>query len=336
MRKATLGIPLLATLALAACGGGGSAPTAGQPKAEGSSEVVARFGSKKLTLADLNRQLENQPITRARLTDLQRKKDFLNNVIRFELLAEEAARRGLDKDPEVQEAMRRVMVQKLTQQQFEGLQISISEEDARAYYEANIHDFVKPERIRLSHIFFSAPKGDPSRNRIRAEAERALEELRRKDKEAFSDLARRRSDDERSKRAGGDLSFRTRDELKEMWGEEFADAAFALKTVGQFADLVVTDKGFHIVKLLGRQEGVERSFEQVRAQIENRLQREKKTQAFEDFVQQLWTKANPQIDEAVLDKLEGGKQPVEVFSLDNKAAPLGRPTPSQVTPAKAE
>lgn len=326
MRNATLGITLLATLALAACGGGGSTPRAGDTGAEGSSEVVARFGSKKITLADLNRQLENQPLTRARLTDPQRKKDFLNNVIRFELLAQEAERRGLDKDPEVLEAMRRVMVQKLTQQQFNDLQISITEEDARAYYEANIHDFVKPERVRLSHVFFSAPKGDPSRNRIRAEAERALAELRGKDRDAFSELARKRSDDERSKRAGGDLSFRTRDELKEMWGEEFANAAFALKTVGQFADLVVTDKGFHVVKLLGRQEGVERTFEQVRAQIESRLQREKKTQAFEEFVQQLWDRANPQIDEAVLEKLEVGKQPVEIFSLDNAPTPsIGKP-----------
>lgn len=326
MRNATLGITLLATLALAACGGGGSTPRAGDTGAEGSSEVVARFGSKKITLADLNRQLENQPLTRARLTDPQRRKDFLNNVIRFELLAQEAERRGLDKDPEVLEAMRRVMVQKLTQQQFNDLQISITEEDARAYYETNIHDFVKPERVRLSHIFFSAPKGDPSRNRIRAEAERALAELRGKDRDAFSELARKRSDDERSKRAGGDLSFRTRDELKEMWGEEFANAAFALKTVGQFADLVVTDKGFHVVKLLGRQEGVERTFEQVRAQIESRLQREKKTQAFEEFVQQLWDRANPQIDEAVLEKLEVGKQPVEIFSLDNAPTPsIGKP-----------
>jgi len=333
MKNATLGITLTAALALASCGGTEtSTPRASEPRPEGSTEVVATIGSRKITLGDLDRQLQTQPITRSRLTDLQRKKDFLDNVIRFELLADEAMRRGLDKDPEVLEAMRRVMVQKLTQQQFGELEVAVTEEDARAFYEANRNDYVKPERVRLSHIFFSAPKGESRRNQVRAEAERALADLRRKDRDAFSDLAKKRSDDNRSKRAGGDLSFRTRAELEELWGEEFAAAGFALKTIGQFADLVVTDQGFHIVKLLGRQEGQERSFETVRTQIENRLQREKKTQAFEAFVQELWEKANPRIDEAVLDKLEGGRPPVEPVPLG------GQPVPSQpsAVPAKSQ
>lgn len=322
MKKASLGI--LTSVLLASCGGGSDAPGS-TAASEGSSEVVATVGSRKITLGELEEQLKSQPFTLARLTDLERKKEFLENRIRFELLAQEAERRGLDKSPEVREAMRRMMVQKLTQEELGDKEVPVSEEEARAFYEQNIHDYVKPERLRLSHIFFKAPKGDSSRHRVRAEAERALAEVRRKgDRETFSELAKTRSDDKRSKRAGGDLSFRTQKEYEEMWGEEFARVGFSLKSVGQIADLVVTDEGFHIVKLLGRQEALERSFESVREGIENRLEREKKTKAFEAFVEELREKANPRVYEDVLAKLEGGSQP-----------PGGEGKPTAI-PAKAE
>lgn len=331
MKKAIL---VGAALALTSCGGQGGSGGASDAGADTktNSEVVATVGARKITLADLEKQLDAQPITRSRLTDLERKKEFVDNAVRFELLAQEAERRGLDKNPEVREAMRRVMVQKLTQDLFVDLEIQISEEDARAFYEENIHDYVKPERVRLSHIFFEAPQGDAKRNRVRAEAERALANLRSKDREAFSSFAKERSDDNRSKRAGGDLSFRTQKELGEMWGEEFARAAFALNSVGQFAELVATDKGFHIVKLLGRQDAVERSFESMRATIENRLERERKSKAFEEFVEGLREKAQPRVDEEVLAKLEGAQNIPEIPPMGGRPIPA-KPAP---TPAKAE
>lgn len=334
MKKATLGISLGAAIALASCSGGSGGASGTAPAAsEGSTEVVATIGSQTITLGDLEAQLAKQPITKARLTDLERKKEFVENMIRYELLAQEAERRGLGESPEVREAMRRVMVQKLTQEEIGEKETPVSEEEARAFYEENLHDFVKPERARLSHVFFEAPKGDAKRNRVRAEAERALAEVRKGDRSVFSELAKKRSDDNRSKRAGGDLSFRTQEEYAKMWGEEFARAGFSLTTVGQIAELVVTDGGFHIVKLLGRQDAMERSFESVRQSIENRLEREKKTQAFEAFVESLREKASPKVNEDVLAKLEGGTQIPGAMPLDG-----GRPSPAKPAPvpAKAE
>lgn len=334
MKKATIGVSLGAALALFACsgGGGGSGSPAAEVKPTDNTEVVATVGNQKITLGELERQLEVQPITRSRLTDMERKREFVDNVVRFELLAQEAQRRGIDKKPQVQDAMRRAMVQLLSEDLFGDLEVEISEEEAREFYEKNIHDYVKPERRRLSHIFFEAPQGDAKRNRVRAEAERALRDLRTKDRDAFSAFAKERSDDNRSKRAGGDLSFRSQKDFEQMWGEEFALAAFSLTSVGQFAELVATEKGFHIVKLLGKQDGLERSFEMVRANIENRLEREKKTQAFEAFIEELREKANPSVDEEVLAKLEGGPRSPDVMPTGGQPGGA-RPAP---TPAKAE
>lgn len=305
----SLTIAAVAILGITACGKSPSGPAEAPPEKTG--PVVAVVGDTSITLGDLDKKLEPQPITRTRLTSLERKKEFLDNVIRFELLAQEASRMGLEKDPDVQEAMKRMMVQKLSQVQFENKEDEpVSEEEARAFYQENVHDYVKEERVRVAHVFFAAPKDDPTRPRIRGEAGKALAEVRQKegakDRLAFSQLAKTRSDDEGSKRAGGDLSFRTRKELEEAWGPQVANAVFSLKSAGDFAPLVESEKGFHILKMTGHQPPLERTFESVRAQIENRLTREKKTKAFEAFVEDLKGKTKIRVDEEALDKLEGG------------------------------
>jgi peptidyl-prolyl cis-trans isomerase C len=103
-------ILLLAALVLA-CSKGETA--AGAPGAR-QGPVLARGGGIAVTEADFRAKLAEQS-TFARAYDgtLERKKDLLETVIRFELLAKEAEDQGLDKDPEVRAALRRLMVQKL-------------------------------------------------------------------------------------------------------------------------------------------------------------------------------------------------------------------------------
>lgn len=335
----SLALSLVAALVLAACGGS-SSPSGGSQPATASGPVVAKVGDRVFTLGELDAQLETQPITRSRLINQERKREFVDNLIRFELLAQEAKRQGLDKDPDVQEATKRAMVQKLTQTRFSDEEAPVTEEEARAFYQEHIHDYVKPERVRASHIFFEAPRGDVNRNRVRAEAERSLAELRRKeaerDRTAFSQLAKTRSDDGSSKRAGGDLSFRTEEELSEMWGADVAKAAFALSNVGDFAPLIETDRGFHVLKLTGRQAALDRPFESVRNQIENRLSREKMTQAFEDFVASLEDKTQIMVDEEVLEQLEGGIKPVQGLPLGGASRPDAVPSGQQAQPIPAK
>ena len=67
----------------------------------------------------------------------------------------------------------------------------------------------------------------------------------------FADLARRFSAEPRSARRGGDLGFmRSTARLDPA----FREAAFALDAVGDMSDVVTTRFGFHLIKLLERQE----------------------------------------------------------------------------------
>ena len=56
-----------------------------------------------------------------------------------------------------------------------------------------------------------------------------------------------------------------------------------------------TDKGFYVVKLTGRRKELNRTFEEVKRQIQNRLYRDTRTKSLEDFVANLRTKAKVQI-----------------------------------------
>lgn len=274
-------------------------------------DPVANVGGTVITTEDFKAKLDEQsPFIRARYTTLERKKEFLDNLIRFEVLAAEAERRGLKEDPEVQSTIKKVMVQKLIRAEFDENEAAknIPEEELKKYYDEHLDEYVKPERVRVSHIFLAAEKGDPRRDKIKGEANKILADVKTKeagpDKVAFMESARLRSDDAATKALGGDLSFKTIEELTSAWGTAFAAPTFDMKTIGDIGSLIETDKGFHLVKLTGRQAALDRPFDQVKSQIQNRLYREKRTKAFDEFVATLKTKANVQIHDAVLDKIE--------------------------------
>ena len=299
---------VLAAASLVACG------QPSQEKAEGAAkkkagDVVASLGDITITVDELKARMEEQaPFIRARYDTAERKREFLDNMIRFELLANEAKKRGLEDDPEVQQAMKKTMVQKLMRAEFDDSKDvgEIPESELRAFYDSNLTDYVKPERARISHVFFAAAKQDANRAKVRAEATKALAGLKAKDadKNAFADLAKTRSDDDASKRAGGDLSFKTKEELTAAWGAEMTKAAFDLKEIGDVGALVESDKGFHLVKLTGRQNALDRPFDSVKNQIQSRLSREKRTKAFDAFVENLKSNAKVEVNDELLASIQ--------------------------------
>lgn len=298
-----------AVLALGLLAVAGCSSPAGDGKAGKTGEVVAHVGNGTITVDDFKAKLDEQsPFIRARYNTLERKKEFLDNLIRFELLAQEAKRRGLDRDPEVQATLEKVMVQRLIRTEFDEAVAGqeIPEEELKKYYDEHIEDYVKPERVRVSHIFLAAAPAD--RAKVRAKAANLLAEVKGKEagteKTAFVNRAREISEDEASKLAGGDLSFKTKEELTALWGEKFADAAFGLGAIGEIGGLVETDKGFHLLKLTGRQNALDRPFEQVKAQIQNRLSRDTRTKAFDEFVAGLKQQANVRVNEEILDAID--------------------------------
>lgn len=145
--------------------------------------------------------------------------------------------------------------------------INLNEQDLKSYYEQNVARLSGIEERRASHILIAAAKTAPAAEREKARA-RAQELLAvvRKAPDSFADVARKNSQDPGSAANGGDLDFFARGAMVKA----FEDAAFALKK-GEISDVVESDFGFHIIKVTDVKTPKRKSFEALRASLEEDL-----------------------------------------------------------------
>jgi len=282
-------------------------PTA--PGMQKSGPAVAQGDGILVTADDFKARLDEQsPFVRQRYTTLERKKEFLDNLVRFEVLAKAAEKEGLANDPDVQLTVKKVMVQKLVQKKFaEGdATKEVSDAEVQKYYDEHKDEFQKPARVRLSGDLVAAT--DKDRAAKSNQAKKAFAQLKAGEKKnpagaqaALQTLARDTSDDAPSKAAGGDLGFKSKDELAKQYGAPFAEAVFQAK--GDETLLLETPQGFWIVRITGRQDEINRPVDQVKAQIQTRLFREKRTKEFDEFVKKLRDDSHVTVNDAELDKV---------------------------------
>jgi peptidyl-prolyl cis-trans isomerase D len=140
--------------------------------------------------------------------------------------------------------------------------VAVPENDIQRYYNDNILQYQTPERVRASHILLNT--GGKDEAAVRKQAEELLAKI--KGGADFAELAKKYSEDPGTKEKGGDLDFFPRGQMV----PEFENAAFSMKP-GQVSDLVKTQYGFHIIKVVDKQAGVTQPLDSVRTQIQQLL-----------------------------------------------------------------
>jgi len=290
--------------------------------------VLARVGKSAITVAEVERLLGEQPVfVRSRYDSPERKRAFVEQIVRSKLLVEEARAQGLDRDPEVEAMVERLLVQRLLQKHAtETESAAIPEEELQKYYQEHFHDFVRPERMRVSHLLVAGQEDSKDGRSPVNEAARLLVVLRQReasgDSGAFAELARAHSVDATSRDRGGDLGFRSRDELAAAWGQAVAKAADELSAPGDVRQ-VVGERGVHLLRVASRQPGVHQTFEQARQRIESRLQVERRSRAVDDLIERLRKSTPVELDEKVL---AGITVPTEKVVGAGAQAPLPLPS----------
>ena len=180
--------------------------------------------------------------------------------------------------------MQRMKYNKLLDAKF-ATTLTVTEADAKKYYDENPKQFQTPEQVRASHILISTAATDPNAdpNQVKARAKQKAEELLKKVKEGadFATLAKENSSCP-SKAQGGDLGSFPRGQMV----KPFEDAAFALK-VGQVSDVVETQFGYHIIKVTERQDPNQVPFEKNKAQIVEQLSQQKRMEAIRKYIESL-------------------------------------------------
>jgi peptidyl-prolyl cis-trans isomerase D len=188
--------------------------------------------------------------------------------------------------------------------------------DVERAYNDNFELYSTPDQIRASHILLKTAGKDEAA--VRTQAEALLAQAR--GGADFAQLAIKNSEDEGSASKGGDLDFFERGRMV----PEFDEVAFALEQPGQISDLVRTQFGFHIIKLVERKPGTTRPLDEVRQQLTDRLSVEMVQTQAADLADALDTQINRPADLETAAKARGLQvQETAFFARDEPIAGLG-------------
>lgn len=228
-------------------------------------DVIAKVGNRTITVEDFNRRYNEVKNTFNPPT----KKQFLEDLVRFEMGLAEASLKGTEKDPIYQEKIKAELYKSYLEKELgEDIQkIPVSEKEMEAFYKQN------PE-IRFSTIIIELkPGATPAQ---KAEAKKRATEIYdevKKSKRPFDELVRLYSDDMITKPLGGDAGFQSRVTLTPT----FYEAVSEMK-VGDIKGLIETPFGMHIVKLTARRSFSDADKRQLRMAVHN----EKRIKLFND------------------------------------------------------
>src|SRR5467141_1148404 len=133
--------------------------------------------------------------------------------------------------------------------------LQISDDQLKVQYQKNIQQYQVPNRVHVQHLLLmTVGKTDAEVEEIRKKTEDILNQLKKGTK--FEDLAKKYSEDPGTKNKGGDLGWLTQGQTV----PEFEKTAFGLDK-GKMSDLVKTQYGFHIIKVLDKETAHTKPFE---------------------------------------------------------------------------
>jgi peptidyl-prolyl cis-trans isomerase C len=249
---------------------------------------LVRINDVSISLGEFQEMLERQPLEgKMKLLSQKGTRDFLENyVIPREVLYQEAKRKGLDKNKEIQakieDAGRAILIDTLLEEVLRG-RGEVSEEEIQRYYKENPTLFKEPQEIKIRHIVVNS--------------EPALKEVVTKlsQGESFEKLASAYNIGN-FKEDGGNLGYIRRGQLASPFAQ-FEEAAFSLRKRGAISEVVSTPYGYHIIRLEDMRGSTLKPLNQVKERIRFFLQPKKKQEAYLEYVKEAKSKAKVLINE---------------------------------------
>lgn len=216
--------------------------------------TLATYGNSSISQADLEAWVVGTIPERDRLGWSMNQNNInkvINDLLRVRTVADEAKKRGLDKDPVL-----KLRVEQYTEKLLQDLIVQRVEEEANREFEqkraaftarakeqylVNKSRYQRPAEVRASHILIDTRRhnADEALAKIKVLRERALAG------EAFDKLAEANSEDPSARNNKGDLGFFGPGAMDPA----FEAAAFALKKPSDISEPVKSQFGWHIIRL---------------------------------------------------------------------------------------
>jgi peptidyl-prolyl cis-trans isomerase C len=299
---------------------GGLAGAANKSAKPVSSEVAAVVNGKTITQQELAAQLQRVKqrakqqggdIPEERIDQIR--KDILDNLIDQELLFQETVKAGIKVDSaavashlsgfkkqfpsedKYKDALKEIGMseEELTAAINKGMSIqelittritkdlTVSEDESKAFYQQHPEYFKRPEQVKASHILIKAGPEATAEQKAEAQKKIAMIGDQLKKGKDFAELARQYGEDG-TKEKGGDLGYFARGQMV----KPFEDAAFAMQP-GQTSEMVTTPFGYHLVKVTDRRAEGMTEFSEAKESIERHLKQAKTEKQVKDYVENL-------------------------------------------------
>jgi peptidyl-prolyl cis-trans isomerase C len=236
-------------------------------------DVLAVVAGQEITQDEFNAFLQSVPREQqAYLSNPQFKQQCLEQLIALHLFAKEGEDTKLDQTERyaasLENAKRDILAQLAMGEVMKD--ITVSEDEAKAYYNENKQQFSKGETISAKHILTDSEE----------KCIAVLESITSGDK-TFEDAAKESSTCP-SRERGGDLGEFGKGQMV----KEFEDAAFSAE-IGTVIGPVKTQFGYHLIKVEHKNEASELAFEEVKEKITVELLQKKQNAAYTDKVKAL-------------------------------------------------
>lgn len=274
-------------------------------------KIIATVNGEPVLLHTLKQEMKRRGgHLPGRFASDQAKEKLLDEVIYFELMSQEAKRLGYHKDPDVQLAIKKLLVQKFKNDHINShlKKMTVTDEEVEEEYKKNLEDYKTAEMVRTAVIQFRY--NDADTKKIRADRKKQAEKVRYQahvetaKSPTFGNLAQKYSDHTRTKYKGGAMNWISKGNNFYQWNVKVIDAMFQLKKKGEVSPVIEASDGLYILKLMGREEPKTRSLAAVRSRIEAELKVRKKQQWLKNYYQKLKEGVDISINEEALSKLD--------------------------------
>jgi peptidyl-prolyl cis-trans isomerase C len=252
-------------------------------------EILAMVGEDAITIDAYKEEIAMLPPQYRSLVGLH-KSEFLESLISKQLLLQEVKKRNLQNSENVKRLFKKVkeemVIQELIDREITD-KVVVTDSEIEAYYYKNQDKYAELAKTRVSHILVDSE----------VLAKKILLDL--KDGKEFENLAKEYSLDAPTKDKGGELGYFE----KGMLLPDFEQACDRIK-VGEISDIVKTELGYHIIKVLNRKEAGVKALEDAKGDIKNELRLDKEISVYDNLLQELQKNQKVVINHQLLESLD--------------------------------
>ncbi len=286
---------------------------AAEDAAEAGDKVCATWKGGKLLALDVARRVGRQRGgPHSAMTDpVAAVEPTVRQLVTQALFGLDAASRGWTRELEIVEAVRfkreSLMEEKLyAAYLFSNL--SVTDEEARAYYDANKERFVRPAAYALAHIVVDTPEAAAQ---VKAELAAGA---------SFEALAKERSKDPQTAARGGLVGVADESEMKGVF------KVVAGLNAGEVSDVIQSPAGYHVVKVLEKRAARQLTWEEAAPAARDRVMREKSTAIYDKWTSKLRAEASIEVNDAGIKAFAAHRlDEIQKEIAERKAKVAGRP-----------